>query len=42
MIEDLEKIKINLEKLKSNIPRDDSFDITVASEVMAIFIYAGT
>ena len=33
----LRKIKINLEKLKSNIPRDDSFDITVASEVMAIF-----
>ena len=33
----LRKIKINLEKLKANIPRDDSFDITVASEVMAIF-----
>ena len=33
----LRKIKINLEKLKNNIPRDDSFDITVASEVMAIF-----
>ena len=33
----LRKIKINLEKLKSNIPRDDSFDITVTSEVMAIF-----
>ena len=33
----LRKIKINLEKLKSNIPRNDSFDITVASEVMAIF-----
>ena len=33
----LRKIKINLEKLKTNIPRDDSFDITVASEVMAIF-----
>ncbi len=33
----LRKIKINLEKLKSNVPRDDSFDITVASEVMAIF-----
>ena len=32
----LRKIKINLEKLKSNVPRDDSFDITVASEVMAI------
>ena len=29
----LRKIKINLEKLKANIPRDDSFDITVASEV---------
>ena len=33
----LRKIKINLEKLKANIPRNDSFDITVASEVMAIF-----
>ena len=33
----LRKIKINLENLKANIPRDDSFDITVASEVMAIF-----
>ncbi len=33
----LRKIDINLEKLKSNIPRGDSFDITVASEVMAIF-----
>ena len=33
----LRKIKINLEKLKANITRDDSFDITVASEVMAIF-----
>ena len=33
----LRKIKINLEKLKNNVPRDDSFDITVASEVMAIF-----
>ena len=33
----LRKIKINLEKLKANFPRDDSFDITVASEVMAIF-----
>ena len=33
----LRKIKINLERLKANIPRDDSFDITVASEVMAIF-----
>lgn len=33
----LRKIEINLEKLKSNTPRDDSFDITVASEVMAIF-----
>ena len=32
----LRKIKINLEKLKANVPRDDSFDITVASEVMAI------
>ncbi len=33
----LRKIKINLEKLKTNVPRYDSFDITVASEVMAIF-----
>ena len=33
----LRKIEINLEKLKVNIPRKDSFDITVASEVMAIF-----
>ena len=36
----LRKIEINLEKLKANIPRKDSFDITtVASEVMAIFVY---
>ncbi len=33
----LRSIKINLGKLKNNIPRDDGFDITVASEVMAIF-----
>ena len=33
----LRKIEINLEKLKANTPRKDSFDITVASEVMAIF-----
>ncbi len=33
----LRKIEINLEKLKANKPREDSFDITVASEVMAIF-----
>ena len=33
----LRKIEINLEKLKTNTPRNDSFDITVASEVMAIF-----
>ena len=33
----LRKIEINLEKLKANKPRSDSFDITVASEVMAIF-----
>jgi len=33
----LRKIEINLEKLKANTPRDDNFDITVASEVMAIF-----
>ncbi len=33
----LRQIEINLEKLKANTPRNDSFDITVASEVMAIF-----
>ncbi len=33
----LRSIKINLGKLKNNIPRVDGFDITVASEVMAIF-----
>ena len=33
----LRKIEINLEKLKANTPRSDSFDTTVASEVMAIF-----
>ncbi len=33
----LRSIKINLGKLKNNIPREDGFDITVASEVMAIF-----
>ncbi len=33
----LRKIEINQEKLKNNIPRNDSFDITVASEIMAIF-----
>ena len=33
----LRKIKVNLEKLKNNTARDDNFDITVASEVMAIF-----
>jgi len=33
----LRSIKINLGKLKNNLPRDDGFDITVASEVMAIF-----
>ncbi len=33
----LRKIEINLEKLKANTPRKDSFDITVASEIMAIF-----
>ena len=33
----LRSIKINFGKLKNNIPRDDGFDITVASEVMAIF-----
>ena len=33
----LRKIEINLEKLKTNTSRFESFDITVASEVMAIF-----
>ena len=33
----LRKIEINLEKLKANTPRNERFDITVASEVMAIF-----
>jgi len=33
----LRSVKINLGKLKNNIPRNDGFDITVASEVMAIF-----
>ena len=33
----LRSIKINLGKLKNNIPRIDGFDITVASEIMAIF-----
>ena len=33
----LRNIKISLGKLKNNVPRDDGFDITVASEVMAIF-----
>jgi len=33
----LRSIKINNGKLKNNIPRNDGFDITVASEVMAIF-----
>ena len=33
----LRQVKINLEQLKANHPRNDSFDITVASEVMAIF-----
>jgi len=36
----LRSIKINLDKLKNNIPRNDGFDITVASEVMAIFCLA--
>jgi len=36
----LRSIKINLGKLKNNIPRNDGFDITVASEVMAIFCLA--
>ena len=38
----LRKIEINLEKLKANTPRNDSFDITVASEVMAIFCLSNT
>ena len=39
MIVALRKIKINLEKLKANIPRDDSFDITVASEGNGYFLF---
>ena len=31
-----------MEKLKANNPRSDSFDITVASEVMAIFCLSNT
>ncbi len=38
----LRKIEINMEKLKANTPRSDSFDITVASEVMAIFCLSNT
>ena len=38
----LRKIEINLEKLKTNKTRIDSFDITVASEVMAIFCLSNT
>jgi len=33
----LRTIEINRGKLKNNVPRKDGFDITVASEVMAIF-----
>ena len=33
----LRKIEINLNKEKRMIPREDGFDITVASEIMAIF-----
>ena len=36
----LREIRINLADEKKNIPRDDSFDITVASETMAIFCLA--
>ena len=36
----LRKIKINLSSEKRNIEREDSFDITVASEIMAIFCLA--
>ena len=32
----LRKIKINIEKLKNNVPRDDSFDITVALSLIHI------
>lgn len=33
----LRKIQINLSSEKRNVPRDDGFDISVASEMMAIF-----
>ena len=36
----LRKININLSKDKKMVPREDSFDITVASEVMAILCLA--
>lgn len=36
----LRKIKINLNGEKKMIPREDGFDITVASEIMAIFCLA--
>ena len=36
----LREIRINLADEKKNIPRGDSFDITVASETMAIFCLA--
>ena len=36
----LRKIEINLADEKKNIPREDSFDISVASETMAIFCLA--
>lgn len=36
----LRKIQINLSKEKKNLPRADGFDITSASEIMAIFCLA--
>lgn len=36
----LRKIQINLSNEKNNIPREDGFDISVASEIMAIFCLA--
>lgn len=36
----LRKIQINLNEEKNMVPREDGFDITVASEIMAIFCLA--
>ena len=37
MIDALRSININLGGIANGFPREDGFDITVASEVMAIF-----